>query len=83
MLKVSAATDATGLPRTLVERMNVRASQLNWCAHCLDLHTRQALEAGEPPQRLAVLSAWRDTSLFSDVEETALRVAEGRQSPPS
>jgi AhpD family alkylhydroperoxidase len=82
VLKVRAATDATGLPRTLVELMNVRASQLNSCAFCLDMHTRQAIEAGETPQRLAVLSAWRDTALFSDVEMAALRVAEAVTSLP-
>ncbi|MCK6212284.1 carboxymuconolactone decarboxylase family protein [Georgenia sp. EYE_87] len=82
VLKVRAATDATGLPRTLVELMNVRASQLNGCAYCLDLHTRQAMEAGETAQRLAVLSAWRDTSLFSDVEAAALRVTEAVTSLP-
>ena len=81
-LKVRAATDAAGLPRTLVELMNVRASQLNGCAYCLDMHTRLALEAGETAQRLAVLSAWRDTALFSQVETAALRVAEAVTSLP-
>ncbi|WP_127125106.1 carboxymuconolactone decarboxylase family protein [Georgenia sp. SYP-B2076] len=75
-LKVRAATDAAGLPRTLVELVNVRASQINGCAYCLDQHVRQALEAGETPQRLAVLAAWRDTSLFSEQEKAALTVAE-------
>lgn len=82
VLKVRAATDAAGLPRTLVELLNVRASQLNGCAYCLDMHTRLALEAGETAQRLAVLSAWRDTALFSEVEEAALRVAEAVTSLP-
>ena len=75
-LKVRAATDTAGLPRTLVELMNVRASQLNGCAYCLDMHSRQAVDAGETPQRLAVLPAWRETSLFSEVERAALAVAE-------
>lgn len=82
VLKVRAATDAAGLPRTLVELMNVRASQLNGCAYCLDMHTRLALEAGETSQRLAVLPAWRDTALFSETEIAALRVAEAVTSLP-
>lgn len=75
-LKVRAATEAAGLPRALVELTNVRASQLNGCAFCLDMHVRQALEAGETQQRLAVLAAWRDTSLFTDLERAALTVTE-------
>ena len=59
-----------------MELVNVRVSQLNGCAFCLDLHTRQAREAGESEQRLAVLPAWRDTALFDDTERTALGLAE-------
>ena len=74
--KVRAATEAAGLPSAVIELMNIRASQINGCAFCLDVHTRQALKAGETAQRLAVLPAWRDASLFSELERAALGVVE-------
>lgn len=67
---------ALGLDRRLLELVNVRVSQLNGCVYCLDLHSRQALKAGETPQRLAVLPGWRDTSLFGARERAALEIAE-------
>jgi AhpD family alkylhydroperoxidase len=54
----------------------VRISQLNGCAYCLDLHVKEAVEAGETHQRLAVLPAWRDTSLFTEKERAALALVE-------
>ncbi|MET7299182.1 carboxymuconolactone decarboxylase family protein [Embleya sp. NPDC005575] len=70
-----------GLDRPLVELINIRVSQLNACAFCLDLHTRTALRAGETAQRLAVLPAWRDTALFSARERAALALAEATTHP--
>ncbi|MGL3805529.1 carboxymuconolactone decarboxylase family protein [Paeniglutamicibacter sp. R2-26] len=75
-LKVKAAGEAAGLEHRLIELLNVRISQINGCAFCLDMHVRQALEAGESTQRLAVLPSWRETTLFSDLEAAALSVAE-------
>lgn len=75
-LQVSAAAEAAGLERETVELMNVRVSQLNGCAFCLDLHTRQATEAGVTVQKLAQLPAWRDSTLFDPVECAVLDVAE-------
>lgn len=65
-----------GLSRTTLELVNIRVSQLNRCLFCLDLHTRIALEEGESTQRIAVLPAWREADLFSDVERAALAIAE-------
>ncbi|WP_406690764.1 carboxymuconolactone decarboxylase family protein [Saccharopolyspora sp. ID03-671] len=65
-----------GLDRVLLELVNIRASQLNGCAFCLDRHTRLALEAGDTPERLGVLPAWRETELFTDKERAALELAE-------
>ncbi|MFJ3981094.1 carboxymuconolactone decarboxylase family protein [Streptomyces fungicidicus] len=80
LVQVSEAVRATasdaGLDRITVELINIRVSQLNGCAYCLDLHTRAALRIGESPQRLGVLSAWRDTGLFSPSERAALALAE-------
>lgn len=73
---VRAASREAGLDRILVELINVRVSQINGCAYCLDTHVRDALLAGETSQRLAVLPGWRDTDLFSETERAALQVAE-------
>lgn len=70
-----------GLERTTVELVNLRVSQMNGCAYCLDLHTRAALRAGESVQRLGVLAAWRDTALFTDTERAALALAEVTTDP--
>jgi AhpD family alkylhydroperoxidase len=70
-----AAKDA-GLGRTLVELVNIRISQINGCAYCLDVHVRDALAGGETTQRIAVLPAWRDTTLFTAKERAALTIAE-------
>ncbi|GGX90057.1 carboxymuconolactone decarboxylase family protein [Streptomyces minutiscleroticus] len=69
------AADA-GLDGALVELINLRVSQINGCAYCLDVHTRAALRGGETPQRLGVLRAWRDTELFTPRERAALALAE-------
>ena len=71
----AAAQDA-GLERRLLELVNIRVSQLYGCASCLDVHVRDALAAGESVQRVAVLPAWRDTTLFSAKERAALALAE-------
>lgn len=71
----TAAVDA-GLDQRTIELVRVRASQLNGCAFCLRMHTRDALLAGETTDRLAVLSAWRDTNYFTPVEEAALAITE-------
>lgn len=75
-LKVREAADAAGIDRKVIELLNVRTSQLNGCAYCLDMHVRDAVEAGETHQRLAVLPAWRETALFTDKERAALALAE-------
>ncbi|MEV0993104.1 carboxymuconolactone decarboxylase family protein [Streptomyces sp. NPDC049949] len=70
-----------GLDRNLVELVNLRVSQLNGCAFCLDVHTRAALRAGESTRRLGVLAAWRDTELFTARECAALALAEATTHP--
>ncbi len=76
----ATAADA-GLDRVLVELVNLRVSQINACAYCLGVHTRAALRAGETPQRLGVLAAWRDTELFTARERAALALAEATTEP--
>jgi AhpD family alkylhydroperoxidase len=70
-----AATEA-GVPRTTVELMNLRASQINGCAVCLDMHTRGAKKAGETDERLFTVAAWRDAPYFTEAERAALALAE-------
>jgi AhpD family alkylhydroperoxidase len=80
---VREAVQQAGLDRKLVELVNVRISQINGCAYCLDVHIRDALKGGEKAQRLAVLPAWRDTDLFTDLERAALELAESVTTLPS
>ncbi|WP_418058500.1 carboxymuconolactone decarboxylase family protein [Pimelobacter simplex] len=74
--QAGAAAEAAGLDRILVELVNLRVSQLNGCAFCLDLHHRRAVRAGESERRLALLPAWSETSLFTAPERAALALAE-------
>lgn len=61
-----------GLEPSLLELVKTRASQINGCAYCLDMHTKDARAAGESEQRLYLLSAWRETSFYSARERAAL-----------
>lgn len=65
-----------GLEPLLLELVRMRASQMNGCAVCLDTHMREATAAGETVQRLTVLPAWRETSLFTARERSALQWTE-------
>ena len=59
------------------ELIKIRASQLNGCAYCMDIHTKEALKLGEDPRRLAVLSAWRDVEdWFSEEDKVILKLTE-------
>lgn len=71
-----AAAEAAGLDPRLVELVNLRVSQLNGCAFCLDLHAKRAVKQGETAQRLAVLPTWREAAVYSEMERAALEVAE-------
>lgn len=66
----------SGLEHSLLELVKMRASQMNGCAFCLDMHTREALDAGETTQRLAVLPAWREATVFTPRERAALQWVE-------
>ena len=70
---VKAASTIEPKTRELVK---VRASQINGCAFCLDMHAREALELGEDPRRLYTVSAWRDTEFFTGAERAALELTE-------
>jgi len=68
---------ASGLPPRLLNLIKIRASQLNSCAFCLDMHTREAAEEGQSPRRLYVLAGWREApDLFTTPERAALSLTE-------
>ncbi|MGN6602769.1 MAG: carboxymuconolactone decarboxylase family protein [Ginsengibacter sp.] len=67
---------SSGLERPLYELVKTRASQINGCAYCLDMHTKDARKAGETEQRLYALSAWRETPFYTDRERAALEWTE-------
>ncbi len=62
----------SGLEPALVELVKTRASQINGCAYCIDMHTKDARAAGETEQRLYALSAWRETPFYTPRERAAL-----------
>ena len=64
--------ESCGLEESLLELVKMRASQINGCAFCLDMHSKDAVAAGENPQRLYTLPAWRETPFFTDRERAAL-----------
>ncbi|HKV98078.1 MAG TPA: carboxymuconolactone decarboxylase family protein [Gammaproteobacteria bacterium] len=64
--------ETSGLEHSLMELVKMRASQINGCAHCLDMHSKDARAAGETEQRLYTLDAWRETPFYSPRERAAL-----------
>ena len=68
--------DNAGIDVRLRELIRIRASQLNGCAFCIDMHTKDARAAGETEQRIYALAAWRETPFFDDRERAALGLAE-------
>ncbi len=72
MLNLEKTIRESGLEPSLYELIKIRASQMNGCAYCLDMHTKDARAAGETEQRIYALSAWRETSFYTPRERAAL-----------
>lgn len=72
MLSLEKYVQESGLERSLLELVKTRASQINGCAYCIDMHTKDARAAGETEQRLYALNAWRETPFYTDRERAAL-----------
>jgi AhpD family alkylhydroperoxidase len=72
MLGLEDAVDTSTLEPELLELVKMRASQLNGCAYCLDMHSKDARARGESEQRLYVLAAWREAPFYSERERAAL-----------
>jgi AhpD family alkylhydroperoxidase len=64
------------LPKTLQELVSLRASQINGCGYCVDLHTKEAAAAGETAVRINLVAAWRESTVFTEAEQAALALAE-------
>jgi AhpD family alkylhydroperoxidase len=72
LMALGKTINSSGLEASLVELIKTRASQINGCAYCIDMHTKDARAAGETEQRLYALSAWRETPFFTPRERAAL-----------
>ena len=72
MLNLQREVEASGLDKKLLELVKVRASQINGCAYCIDMHTKDARAHGETEQRLYGLSAWHEAPYYSEKERAAL-----------
>jgi AhpD family alkylhydroperoxidase len=72
MAQLEAFVRHSGLEAKLLELVKIRASQLNGCAFCLDMHTKDARAKGETEQRIYMLNAWREAPFFTDKERAAL-----------
>jgi len=68
--------ESTPLTRTHKDLIKIRSSQINGCAFCIDMHTKEARKAGETEQRIYNLNAWRNTSFFSEEERAILALTE-------
>lgn len=76
MLGLEAYIQASDVKKAHINLIKTRVSQINGCAYCLDMHTKEALKSGETLQRLFVLSAWRETDLFTEEEKALLAFTE-------
>jgi AhpD family alkylhydroperoxidase len=73
---VSLAIQQSALPRTVQDLVMLRASQINGCGWCVDVHTKEATAAGETATRLHLVAAWRESTVFTEAERAALALAE-------
>ena len=73
---LAKAAEHGGLPKTTIDLVHLRASQINGCSVCVDMHSRGAKKAGEADARLFTVAAWRESPYFSDAERAALALTE-------
>jgi AhpD family alkylhydroperoxidase len=76
MLGLSKSAKRGGLPATTAFLVHLRASQINGCSFCAEMHSRELKEAGEPDERIWTVAAWRETPYFTDAERAALALTE-------
>jgi AhpD family alkylhydroperoxidase len=73
---VSLVIEQSSLPKATQELVSLRASQINGCGWCVDIHTKEAAAAGETPVRLNLVAAWRESTVFTEAEQAALALTE-------
>jgi AhpD family alkylhydroperoxidase len=76
MLGLEQYVRSSPISPMLLEMIKIRASQINGCAYCIDMHTREALEIGETQRRIFALSAWKESPLFTQEERIVLQLTE-------
>jgi AhpD family alkylhydroperoxidase len=76
IITASKAISDSTLPAATQLLVEIRASQINGCGFCTDMHTKDAAHAGETPVRLSLVAAWRDATVFTEAERAALELAE-------
>ena len=76
LLAVDKSTENADLPDVTRKLVHLRASQINGCSVCVDMHARELKQAGETDSRIFAVSAWRETSYFTDAERAALALTE-------
>lgn len=72
VMALNEAVESSGLEHSLLHLVKLRASQINGCSYCVDMHTREARQDGESEQRVYLVAAWRESPLYSDRERAAL-----------
>lgn len=76
MLTLSGSVNKAKITPIQKQLIKIRASQINACAYCLDMHTKEALHVGETQQRIFLINAWRETDLFTPEEKVILAITE-------
>ena len=76
MMQLEEYVRETGFDRKLLELVKIRASQINGCAYCLDMHTKDSRAIGETEQRIYALNAWRDAPFYTEEERAVLELTE-------
>jgi AhpD family alkylhydroperoxidase len=76
MFQLEGYLESTQLSKTHLELIKIRASQINGCAFCINMHTSDALKLGETPQRIFLLNAWKEVDIFTEEEKVILAMTE-------
>ncbi len=76
LIALSNSAKKAGVPATTLDLVHLRASQINGCSVCVDMHSRELKQAGEADERIFTVAAWRDAPYFTDAERAALALAE-------
>ena len=76
LLALSKSTEKGGVPKKTIDLVHLRASQINGCSVCLEMHASDAKQAGDTDERLFTVAAWRDAPYFTDAERAALALTE-------